>query len=83
MSFFVSYIENRPLMFYFVLKILIAFIQFIKSLLGLYIQKTVISESTKLIVSEMFHFSMGFTIFFFSIVKNIQINYKQMTNKDS
>ena len=50
-----------------------AFIQFIKSLLGLYIQKTVIFESTKLIISEMFHFSMGFTIFFSQSLRTFKL----------
>ena len=58
--FFVSYIGNVSLMFYFDLKISIVLLQFVKSLLRLYIENTAICNSIKFTVSQTFLLPIDF-----------------------
>ena len=58
--FFVSYIGNVSLMFYVDLKISIVLLQFVKSLLRLYIENTAICNSIKFTVSQTFLLPIDF-----------------------
>ena len=69
MSFFVFYMGNSPLKFYFDLKIAIVLLKFIKSLSGLYILNTAFTNSIRFTISQ--NLSIGFTNIFPSMVKNI------------
>ena len=69
MSFFVFYMGNSPLKFYFDLKIAIVLLKFIKSLSGLYILNTAFTNSIRFTISQ--NLSIGFTNIFSSMVKNI------------
>ena len=69
MSFFVFYMGNSPLKFYFDLKIAIVLLKYIKSLSGLYILNTAFTNSIRFTISQ--NLSIGFTNIFSSMVKNI------------